>query len=231
MTTWIEALKIWNGKREGKKYMIPRKGTEEHSQVMSIMKGQQNGKGITFSKTKIKTIKPEDNIGIDIEQRMEAERRQLRRENLEKQKKDTGNVIARPPKKLLQQKGRGLVQLGRKAPKKKGGEIINPNIDLISEINDLWTGLIGLGLNQTQKKRLKKRIEGGMIDPRDLSVVSRMSRDLTKRAKQKGGLGWSELSAVNEVLYPLQPKLPSLDTKTGKPVPPSTPFDFLNITF
>ena len=46
MTTWIEALKIWNGKREGKKYMIPRKGTEEHSQVMSIMKGQQNGNGL-----------------------------------------------------------------------------------------------------------------------------------------------------------------------------------------
>jgi len=169
MTTWIEALKIWNGKREGKKYMIPKKGTQEHAQIMSIMKGQQNGKG--------------------------------------------------------------LVQLGRKAPKKKGGEIINPNVDLISEINDLWTGLIGLGMTQPQKKRLKKRIEGGMIDPRDLSVVSRMSRDINKRAKQKGGLGWTELTAVNEVLYPLQPKAPSLDTKTGKPVPPSTPFDFLNITF
>ena len=45
MTTWIQALKIWNDKREGK-YMIPRKGTEEHAQVMSIMKGQQNGKGL-----------------------------------------------------------------------------------------------------------------------------------------------------------------------------------------
>ena len=177
MTTWIEALKIWNGKRGGKKYMIPRKDTEEHAQVMSIMKGQQNGKG--------------------------------------------------------------LVQLGVKAPKKKGkkppqkgGEVIDPNVDLISEINDLWTSMIGLGLTQPQKNRLKKRIKGGMIDPRDLSVVSRMSRDLTKKAKkQKGGLGWTELSAVNEVLYPLQPKLPGLDTKTGKPVPPSTPFDFLNITF
>lgn len=176
MTTWIEALKIWNGKRGGKKYMIPRKGTEEHAQVMSIMKGQQNGKGI--------------------------------------------------------------VQLGRKAPakapkkepKKKGGEIINPNVDLITEINNLWTGLIGMGMNQTQKKRLKKRIEGGMLDPRDLSVVSRISRDLMK-TQQKGGLGWAEMTAVNEVLYPLQPKLASLDTKTGKPVPPSTPFDFLNITF
>ena len=168
MTTWIEALKIWNGKRVGQKYMIPKKGTQEHAQVMSIMKGQQNGKG--------------------------------------------------------------LVQLGRKAPKKKGGEIINPNVDLITEINNLWKGLIGMGLNQTQKKRLKKRIEGGMIDPRDISVVSRMSRDIMKK-QQKGGLGWAELSAVNEVLYPLQPKLPSLDTKTGKPVPPSTPFDFLNIKF
>lgn len=112
-----------------------------------------------------------------------------------------------------------------------GGEIINPNVDLITEINNLWTGLIGMGMNQTQKNKLKKRVEGGMIDPRDISLVSRMSRDINKRAKQKGGLGWAEMTAVNEVLYPLQPKLPSLDTKTGKPVPPSTPFDFLNITF
>jgi len=44
--SWIKAVKIWNDKREGKKYMIPRKGTEEHAQVMSIMKGQQNGKGL-----------------------------------------------------------------------------------------------------------------------------------------------------------------------------------------
>ena len=257
MTTWIEALKIWNGKRQGKKYMIPRKGTQEHAEVMSIMKGQKNGKG--------------------------------------------------------------LVQLGRKAPKKKGGEIINPNVDLITEINNLWTGLIGMGMTQPQKTRLKKRIDGGMIDPRDISLVSRMSRDIMKTQnggslqkavdfatnqpdkfvefvnkiaqqgagrrkhqrggflpafiipfipaittalgafatgaagaagaaavdaiigdgvhykkkpkKQKGGLGWAEMTAVNEVLYPLQPKLPSLDTRTGKVIPPSTPFDFLNIKF
>jgi len=144
--------------------------------------------------------------------------------------------------------GDGLTQLGgkapdkkapvktpvKKAPKMKGGEIINPNIDLISEINDLWTSMIGLGMTSSQKNKLKKNLKGGSINPSDLFVVSRMSRELTKRAKEKGqtgGLGWAELSAVNEVLYPLQPKAPSLDTKTGKPVPPSTPFDFLNIKF
>ena len=149
MTTWIEALKIWNGKRGGK-YMIPRKNTEEHAQVMSIMKGQQNGKG--------------------------------------------------------------LVQLGLKAPKKgkkpaqKGGEVIDPNVDLISELDTLWRGLTGSGMSKRQMTTLRR--------------------------KQKGGsFGLGELSAVNEVLYPLQPKLPGLDTKTGKPVPPSNPFDFLNITF
>ena len=156
MTTWIQALKIWNGKREGKKYMIPRKGTEEHAQVMSIMKGQQNGKGITFSKTKIKNIKPEDNIGVDIaEQKREAERRLLRREILKKAIEEKGNVPIGHLKKPFK-KGRGIVQLKRKAPKKKGGEIINPNVDLITEINNLWTGLIGMGMNQTQKKRKKE---------------------------------------------------------------------------
>jgi hypothetical protein len=106
--------------------------------------------------------------------------------------------------------GDGLVQLGVKpvtAPKalpkkKRGGEIINPNVDLISELNNLWKGLTGSGLSKKQMTTLRK--------------------------KQNGGLGWGELSAINEVLYPLQPKLPSLDTKTGKPVPPSGPFDFLN---
>lgn len=62
MTTWIEALKIWNGKRGGK-YMIPRKGTQEHAQVMSIMKGQQNGKGIVqLGKRAKKEL--EDNVDL-----------------------------------------------------------------------------------------------------------------------------------------------------------------------
>jgi len=62
-------------------------------------------------------------------------------------------------------------------------------------------------------------------------IVSRMANDLTKIAKQKGGdLGWTELSLANELLYPLQPKLPSKD-ENNRPVPPTGPFDFLNIRF
>ena len=310
MTTWIEALKIWNGKREGKKYMIPKKGTQEHAQVMSIMKGQQNGKG----------LKQMGTGRIDREQ--EDYRYKHRYDAINKIMNDPTLDMQDYLRKRREQGGGSLVQLGRKAPKKKGGEIINPNVDLITELNNLWTGLIGMGMNQAQKNKLKKRIEGGEIDLRDLSLVSRMSRDIMKtqnggslqkavdfatnqpdkfvefvnkiaqqgggkkqkggflpafiipfipaittalgafatgaagaagaaavdaiigdgvelsktqkkrlKKQQKGGLGWAELTAVNEVLYPLQPKAPSLDTKTGKPVPPSTPFDFLNITF
>jgi len=112
-----------------------------------------------------------------------------------------------------------------------GGEIINPNIDLISEINDLWTELIGLGMTAPQKNKLRKNLKGGSLNPRDVFLVSRMARDINKKAQKGGNPGWAELTAVNEILYPLQPKLPGLDTKTGKPVPPSNPFDFLNITF
>jgi len=310
MTTWIEALKIWNGKREGKKYMIPKKGTQEHAQVMSIMKGQQNGKG----------LKQMGTGRIDREQ--EDYRYKHRYDAINKIMNDPTLDMQDYLRKRREQGGGSLVQLGRKAPKKKGGEIINPNVDLITELNNLWTGLIGMGMNQAQKNKLKKRIEGGEIDLRDLSLVSRMSRDIMKtqnggslqkavdfatnqpdkfvefvnkiaqqgggkkqkggflpafiipfipaittalgafatgaagaagaaavdaiigdgvelsktqkkrlKKQQKGGLGWAELTAVNEVLYPLQPKLPSLDTKTGQIRPPSTPFDFLNITF
>lgn len=306
MTTWIEALKIWNGKRGGK-YMIPRKGTEEHAQVMSIMKGQQNGKGIVqlgrqakkeFDDNKKLYKRTKKNIR-DANATYEATKplqkqtiNSLKRANTAVDKlsmiglgaqsggslqkaidfaSNSPNEFAEFVNKVGQQGG-GKTQHGGFLPAfiipflpaitsalgtaaaafatgaagaagaaavdaivgdgVKGGEIINPNVDIISEINNLWKGLIGMGLNQTQKNKLKKRIKGGMIDPRDISVASRISRDLMK-TQQKGGNnpGWAELSLVNEVLYPLQPKLPSLDTKTGKPVPPSTPFDFLNITF
>lgn len=308
MTTWIEALKIWNGKREGKKYMIPRKGTQEHAQVMSIMKGQQNGKGIVqlgrqakkeFDDNKKLYKRTKKNIR-DANATYEATKplqqqtiQSLKRANsavgklgmiglggqsagsLEKAidfASNSPNEFAEFVNKVAQQGGGKKSQKGGFLPafiipflpaitsalgtaaaafatgaagaagaaavdaivgdgvKQKGGEIINPNVDIISEINNLWKGLIGMGLNQTQKNKLKKRIKGGMIDPRDISVASRISRDLMK-TQQKGGLGWAELSAVNEVLYPLQPKLPSINTETGEVIPPSTPFDFLNITF
>lgn len=45
MISWIEALKLWNSQRVGEKYMIPRKGSVEHAQVMRLMK-EHNGKGI-----------------------------------------------------------------------------------------------------------------------------------------------------------------------------------------
>ena len=35
---WIEALKKWNEKKGGK-YVIPKKGTKQHAQVMKLMKG------------------------------------------------------------------------------------------------------------------------------------------------------------------------------------------------
>ena len=38
MTTWIEALKIWNG-RKGGSWCVPRRGSVEHSQVMDIKNG------------------------------------------------------------------------------------------------------------------------------------------------------------------------------------------------
>jgi len=105
--------------------------------------------------------------------------------------------------------GDGLKQLGTgahtkktKSKKKTGGQIIDPNIDLIEEIDNLF----GSG------------------------VAIKKKRGRPKKKKGKG-VSLGELSAVNSVLYPLQPKLPSLDTRTGKPVPPSTPFDFLNIKF
>jgi hypothetical protein len=315
MTTWIEALKIWNGKREGKKYMIPRKGTEEHAQIMSIMKGQQNGKGLVQLGRK---AKKEFNDNKELYKRTKKNLKEANNtyEATRPLQKKTINNLKRANSAVDKL---SMVGLGQG---QSGGEIINPNVDLITEINNLWTGLIGMGMNQTQKKKLKKRIEGGEIDLRDLSLVSRMSRDIMKtqnggslqkavdfatnqpdkfvefvnkiaqqgggkkqkggflpafvipfipaittalgafatgaagaagaaavdaiigdgvglsktqkkrlKKQQKGGLGWAEMTAVNEVLYPLQAKLPSLDSKTGKAVPPSTPFDFLNIKF
>ena len=115
-----------------------------------------------------------------------------------------------------------------------GGEILDPNIDLISEINDLWTELIGLGMTAPQKNKLKKKLKGGSLNPADVFLVSRMARDINKKAKQqKGGNnpGWAELTLANEIMYPLQNKLPGLNTETGKIVAPSNPFDFLNFKF
>jgi len=105
--------------------------------------------------------------------------------------------------------GNGLVQLGVKqvtAPKalpkkKRGGEIINPNVDLISELNNLLKGLTGSGLSKKQMTTLRKKQKGGSFD---------------------------DLVALNQLLYPFQPKLPSINTETGQIIPPSTPFDFLN---
>jgi len=36
MSFWIESLKYWNSRREGK-YMIPKKGTAEYNEVKAIM--------------------------------------------------------------------------------------------------------------------------------------------------------------------------------------------------
>ena len=37
MNKWIKALKLWNSKRKGKKYLVPKKGTPEYAQVKKIM--------------------------------------------------------------------------------------------------------------------------------------------------------------------------------------------------
>jgi hypothetical protein len=43
---WLEALKVWNSKRAGKRWEIPRKGTKEYAQVMKLMgKARLRGRG------------------------------------------------------------------------------------------------------------------------------------------------------------------------------------------
>ncbi len=42
MSIWLEALKEWNSKREGK-YMIPKKDTAEHRQVKLIQERMRLG--------------------------------------------------------------------------------------------------------------------------------------------------------------------------------------------
>ena len=104
----------------------------------------------------------------------------------------------------------------------------DPNVNLVKEINDLWTSIIGKGYSRNNI------YTGGSING---GLTARKVRDLQKgiytggchggSKKQIGGLGWGEMTLVNEFLYPLQPKLPSKD-ENNRPVPPSTPFDFLN---
>jgi hypothetical protein len=145
--SWIMALKHWNSMKGGK-YVVPKKGSKEYLEVKAVQSSMINGKGITSSKTKIKNIKPKDNIGEDIEeQKMEALRRQLRKEIFEQERKEKGNVTIGTLNRPLK-KGRGIVQLGKKAPKKKRGrpkkqsgrgnddEWVDTNVNIIGELEE-----------------------------------------------------------------------------------------------
>lgn len=146
--SWIMALKHWNSMKGGK-YVVPKKGTKEYAEVKAVQSSMINGKGTTFSKTKIKNIKPKDNIGEDIDERKrEALRRKLRKEIFEQERKEKGNVTIGTLNRPLKKKGRGIVQLGRKAPKKRGrpkkkqsgrgndDEWVDTNVDIIGELEE-----------------------------------------------------------------------------------------------
>ena len=115
----------------------------------------------------------------------------------------------RPSQQLVEQAQREQIGKGHC---QNGGEIIDTNVDLIGEFNDFLVSNVG-------------SIFGGSIGMTQRRQVQDIERRLMRG---RGGPGYAELVAINSVLYPLQPKLPGLNTETGMPVPPSTPFDFLN---
>jgi hypothetical protein len=153
----------------------------------------------------------------------------------------TGNGMVQLGARLYEPAYRPSQQLVEQARKEQtgkghsqvGGEIINTNVDLIGEFNDFLVSNVGSifggSIGMTQRRQVqdieRRLMRGGSIG----MVHRRQVQDIERRLlRGKGGPGYAELVAINSVLYPLQPKLPGLNTETGMPVPPSTPFDFLN---
>ena len=119
------------------------------------------------------------------------------------------NPAYRPSQQLVEQARKEQTGKGHS---QVGGEIYNPNVDLIGEFNDWLVSNVG-------------SIFGGSIG----MVHRRQVQDIERRLMRgRGGPGYSELVAINSVLYPLQPKLPMIDTETGQLHYPPGPFDFLN---
>jgi hypothetical protein len=219
--SWIKAVKIWNDKREGKKYMIPRKGTEEHAQVMSIMKGQQNGKGLR-----------QVGKGDKLSQDGGSLRKAL-------------NFASKNPAEFVklvnqQQTGRGLNQVGGFLP-----AFIIPFIPAITTaLGAFATGAAGAagalavdaiagdGLNKKQTAFLKA-VEGERKTSKpNKARDARIMRKYKKHLKTMSGSGIAEIVLdnpkeafeVGKVIFGT-PTAPTL--KDGKVVIPPTPLENL----
>lgn len=66
MTIWIEALKTWNQLNKTKKYTIPKKGTNEHKQILKIMESLKCDCPAKGNKS-IKNTKKQEGDGLECE--------------------------------------------------------------------------------------------------------------------------------------------------------------------
>jgi hypothetical protein len=159
MTKWIQALKIWNQKKGGA-WCVPRKGSEEHRQVMELMGG-------TPASVKKAPVKQDIKFKV---------------------------APKKAPVKTFQKSQSKSVkkQAPVKAPKKqKGGEVIDPKVDIIKSLDSFWKEITGSGLTKKQVKNIQQKT-------------------------QHGGNWWDIAKALNTLNnFMIQPP-PTIDTETGK---------------